>query len=243
MKKAFLFLTAASFFFITTAQVKFELKPEAGLGFVLYNFTADSLIPRNRTNSFSAGSTGFINLRINFQTADYRWLFSTGTGITTNRTVLRENNGFDRFFDQLLLFYGSGGDLPIKNILIKYQNINLPVGVAYNLNRKNPGKFQSYFGVDAVLQFNIGKQVKIHAPSYNYSDAEIEQMSEDYKKRVEPFVLMLMPKFEFRTNVSKNTRHAFIISPFSIYSQSQLNGLTVKPLSMQMAYAVSFQLN
>jgi len=231
------------FFISLSAQTKIELKPEAGFGFVLYNFTSDSLIPPNRTNGLSTGSTGFVNIRINFQSADYRWLFSTGTGITTNRTVLRENNGFDRFFDQLLLIYGSGGDLPTKNILIKYQNINLPIGVAYNLNRKNPGNFQSYFGIDDVLQFNIGKQVNIHAPSYNYSAAEIKQMSEEYKKRVEPFVLMLMPKFEFRTNLQKKTRHSFIISPFSVYNQSQLKGLTVKPVTIQMAYAISFQLN
>jgi hypothetical protein len=243
MKKAFLFLTIVSFCFTATAQVKFELKPEAGVGAVFYNFTADSLIPPNRTNSFSAGSMSFINLRINFQTADYKWLFSTGTGITTNKTIVRKNNGFDRFFDQLLLFYGSGGDLPIKNIIIKYQNINLPVGVAYNLNKKNPAKFQSYFGVDAVLQFNVAKQIKIHAPSYNYTNVEIEQISKEYKKRVEPFMLMLMPKFEFRTDVKKNIRHAFILSPFAFYSQPQLNGLTVKPFSMQMAYAVCFQLN
>lgn len=228
--------------FITSNAQKIELKPEAGFGLVFYNFTSDSLIPPNRTNAFSVGSTGFVNIRINLQTADYRWLFTTGAGITTNRTVLRENNGFDRFFDQFLFFYGSGGDLPIKNILIKYQNINLPIGVAYNLNKKNPGKFQCYFGADVILQFNIGKQVRLHSPSYNYSDSERKRISEDYRQRVEPFVVMLMPKFEFRTSIHKNIRHAFIFSPVSLYSKSQLRELTTNTISMNMAYAVSFQL-
>jgi hypothetical protein len=230
-------------FFISSNAQKLELKPEAGFGFVFYNFTSDSLIPPNRTNALHVGTTGFVNVRINLQTVSNRWLFSTGIGINTNRTTFRENNEFDRFFDQFLLFWGSGGDLLTKNILLKYQNINLPVGVAYNLNRKNPDKFQSYFGIDANLQFNIGKQVKIYAPSYNYTASETKQMSENYKQRVEPFVIMFMPKFEFRTNIHKNTRHAFIISPFSFYSHSQLKGLTVNPLAIQMAYAVSFQLN
>jgi hypothetical protein len=219
------------------SQVKFEIKPEVGFGLNFYSFTSDSLVPRNRANAVSLGLSGFVNLRINLQTAHYRWLFSTGTGITTNRTVLRENNGVDRFFAQFF----STNDF-IKNILIKYQNLNLPVGVAYNLNRKTPQNFQAYVGLDAILQFNTGKQIKIYAPLYNYSDSDIKRISEEYKKRVEPVVIMLMPKFEFRTDLRKKVRHAFILSPFSIYSKTQLKGLTVNSVSMQMMYAVSFQL-
>ncbi len=226
-----------------TAQQKIELKPEIGGGFVFCSFTSDSLIPPNRTNAFTMGYTGFVNVRMNFLTKDLRWLFSTGAGITTNRLIIRENNGFDRFFDQFLLFWGSGGNLPVKDILIKHQNINLPLGFAYNLSGKKPDKFQSFVGVDAVLQFNIGKQVKLNAPSYNYTDSERKQITEDYKKRVNPFVIMIMPKLEFRTSMIKNTRHIIILSPFALYNQSQLKGLTVNPVSMHMGYAVSFQLN
>lgn len=243
MKVIFSTIISILFVFSSKAQGKIELKPETGIGIVFYNFTSDSLIPANRTNALSVGSTGFVNFRINLQTTNYRWLFTTGTGITTNRTVIRENNDVDRFFDQFLLFYGSGGNLPVKNILIKYQNINLPVGVAYNLNRKNPQKFQSFFGVDAILQFNIGKQVSVHAPSYNYTESEEKKITETYERRIEPFGIMFMPKFEFRTEIKKRTRHIFIISPCSFYSHSQLKGLTVKPVSLLLGYSISFQLN
>ncbi len=242
MKNTFILILLLFLSFTLKSQLKIELKPEIGFGLLFNTYTEDSLVPPNRTNGINIGTTSFVNIHLNFQTKDYRWLFSVGSGLTHNMMVIRENNGFDRLIDQSLFFLGTGGNLPIKDIKVKYQNINLPVSIAYNLNKRFPEKSQCFFGFQINSQLNIGKQVEVNAPSYSLSETETEQIKKSYKERIEPFVIAFVPHFEFRSQLKKNIRSSLIITPYAFYNRSQMKNIVIKPGAMQLSYALVFLL-
>jgi hypothetical protein len=207
-------------------------------GIAFHSLTKDSLIPDRRRGGTNVGTnyTGYAS--VGLATKNPNLELRVGLGYSEKQFGINKYS-----LTSFLMFFNRTKDtFHINQIKLKGSYLSVPLGVFYNLARKN-GPVQVKVGVQLYPYFNLSKKGQIIFDSLYKIPTAVEQSdaNQQYAVTLTSFSMALQPRIDLYFRLYEGFGISADIFPFSTYINSNDRRLIGR--SMVFGTNISLQYN
>lgn len=206
-----------------SAQKPHSIAVEGGGMLAFYTYTYDSLVPPKKQGKAGLLSDACVNVYYSLPAFHSSLKLKIGFGYV-DRTFNINKYSLGDFIAAFFIFDGvrRRDSFHIRQVRIRNQYLNIPVGISYRLAKGRPKRVEVYGGI----QLNVGVLLSSKANAFFDSawviptSAQKENVEQEYSKTASRFVVNILPRLDMKINVFHDLGLYMNLQPFVFYFNS-----------------------